>query len=138
MGFLIDTGIWVAVERGRFAPADIASITQAASVFISPVTIAELQYGAELASNPGIRQKRLMAIRRLRRKPVLRMDGETGEVFGTLAAHLASKRGHDHRIQDIWLAAQAIQHGHRLLTLNRKDFEDIPGLNVVSMPMPND
>jgi len=27
--------------------------------------------------------------------------------------------------------AHAIQHGHRLLTLNGKDFEDIPGLDMV-------
>lgn len=136
MAFLIDTGIWVAVERGALAPADIAAITQTDPVFISPVTIAELQYGAEMAADPGIRQKRLVAIRRLKRKPMLRINGETGEVFGSLAAALARKRGHQFRVQDLWLAAQAIQNGCRFLTFNAKDFQDIPGLDLVTAPSP--
>ena len=35
-----------------------------------------------------------------------------------------------HRVQDIWIAAQAIQHGLRLMSYNRKDFDDVPGLDV--------
>ena len=136
MGFLIDTGIWVTIERGALAPADVHAVTKTAPIFISPVTIAELQYGAEMAANAGIRQKRLMAIRRLKRKPMLRIDNETGEVFGTLAAQLAHKRGHDFRVQDLWMAAQAVQHAYRLLTFNAKDFQDIPGLDLVPMPIP--
>ena len=32
---------------------------------------------------------------------------------------------------DLWLAAQAIQTGFKLLTSNEKDFRDIPGLDLV-------
>jgi len=138
MGYLIDTGVWVLVERGTLAPADVAAVTGSSPVFISPVTIAELQYGAEMAINPGIRQKRLAALKRLKRKPVLRIDVETGEIFGSLAAQLSRPgRGHDFRTQDLWLAAQAVQRGFRLLTLNEKDFSDIPGLDIVVMPHPS-
>jgi predicted nucleic acid-binding protein len=49
MGVLIDTDIWVDVERGALAPADIAAVTGAEPVFLSPVTIAELKFGAEPA-----------------------------------------------------------------------------------------
>jgi predicted nucleic acid-binding protein len=49
MGFLIDTCIWVDVERGFLAPADIAGITGDEPVYLSPVTIAELKFGAEVA-----------------------------------------------------------------------------------------
>lgn len=135
MGFLIDTGVWVDVERGALAPADVALVTASEPVFISPVTIAELQYGAERASRADIRQKRLAALRRLKRKPLLRIDGETGEVFGSLAAQLAAKgRGYEFRVQDLWLAAQAVQRGVKLLTQNEKDFRDVPGLDIVLMP----
>jgi predicted nucleic acid-binding protein len=34
-------------------------------------------------------------------------------------------------VQDLWLASQASQHSHRFLTRNRRDFEDIPGLDLV-------
>jgi predicted nucleic acid-binding protein len=42
-------------------------------------------------------------------------------------------KNHLHRIQDLWLASQAIQHGFKLLTRNLRDFDDIPGLIVDSM-----
>lgn len=32
---------------------------------------------------------------------------------------------------DLWLAAQAIQHNHSLLTMNPRAFRDIPGLRLV-------
>ena len=43
------------------------------------------------------------------------------------------KKGIDHkyRIQDLWLASQAIQSNLKLLTRNEKDFIDIPGLDLV-------
>lgn len=132
MGFLIDTCIWIEVERGILAPADVASITGDLPVFLSPVTIAELKFGAEAAQDLGVRQKRLAALRRLQRKPLLPIDGNTADIFGTVAAALkAAGRGHRYRVQDLWLACQAIQYGYRFLTRNRKDFEDIPGLDLI-------
>ena len=65
---------------------------------------------------------------------MLRIDLETDEVFGSLAAQLAKAgRGHEFRVQDLWLAAQAIQRRFKLVTQNEKDFKDIPGLNLVVM-----
>jgi predicted nucleic acid-binding protein len=132
MGYLIDTCIWIDVERGTLAPADIMSVTGNEHVFLSPVTIAELKYGAEIATDPGIRQKRLAALHRLRRKPLLRIDDMTGDIFGGLAAQIrASGKTVRSRVQDLWLASQAVQHGFRLLTHNEDDFKGIPGLDLV-------
>ncbi|MBM3891909.1 MAG: type II toxin-antitoxin system VapC family toxin [Verrucomicrobia bacterium] len=36
----------------------------------------------------------------------------------------------------MWLAAQAIQRGFTLLTANAKDFEDIPGLKLTVLTVP--
>lgn len=131
MGILIDTCIWIDVEQGNLAPADIVAVTGAEPVYLSPITIAELKFGAECAATPAIRQQRLAALARIRVKPVLRIDETTGEIFGSLAAQLkTSGRSHRPRIQDLWLASQAIQHGFMLLTRNLSDFEDIPGLQV--------
>lgn len=132
MGFLIDTCVWIDVERGVLAPGDVAAFTRDESVFLSPVTIAELRFGAETAADPGIRQQRLAGLRRLQSRPLVPIDGVTGEVFGTLAAEIRrAGRQHRYRVQDIWLASQAIQHGYRLLTRDRVDFGDIPGLDLV-------
>jgi predicted nucleic acid-binding protein len=134
MGFLIDTCIWIDVEQGSLAPANIVAITGTEPVYLSPVTIAELKFGAECAATPAIRQQRLASLARIRVKPVLRIDEATGEIFGSLAAQLKSDgRTHRPRIQHLWLASQAVQHGFTLLTRNVKDFEDIPGLQVATL-----
>ena len=135
MGFLIDTCIWIEVERGAVAPADVAQFTGPEPVFLSPVTLAELTFGVEMAKDPAIRLKRAAALERLRRKPILVIDETTGEIFGKLAAQLKiAGRDHLFRIQDLWLASQTVQHGLKLLTRNEKDFSDIPGLDVVLFP----
>jgi predicted nucleic acid-binding protein len=134
MGFLIDTCIWIDVEQGNLSPADIAEVTGNEPVYLSPITIAELKFGAECAATPAIRQQRLASLARIRKKPYLLIDDTTGEVFGSLAAHLKmSGKTHRPRIQDLWLASQAIQHGFTLLTRNLRDFEDIPGLPVLTV-----
>ena len=132
MGFLIDTCIWIDVERGTISPADVARFTKEEPVFISPVILAELSFGAEMANDERIRQKRLAALNLLRKKPFINIDENTGDIFGRLAAIL-HKEGLDHkyRIQDLWLASQAIQNNLKFLTRNEKDFLDIPGLDLI-------
>jgi predicted nucleic acid-binding protein len=138
MGYLIDTCIWVDVERGTLAPGDVAAVTGEDPVYLSPVTIAELEYGVWRANSDDTRRRRRVALDRLRKKPTLIIDGDTGRVFGEVAAHLTrSGRGAEFRVQDVWLASQAIQHGHRLLTENEKDFKDIPGLDLVILAVKN-
>ena len=96
-----------------------------------------MQFGLEMLRAGPLKQRAAAAIRRLRRKPQLRITVETAEVFGALAAHVKKAgRAAGFRINDLWLAAQAIQRDCRLLTCNPKDFADIPGLKVVAMPLP--
>lgn len=136
MGWLIDTSIWIAVERGRLGAADIHGVTGQEPVYLSPVNIAEMQFGLEMLSPGAIKQKAAAALRRLRRKPQLRITVETAEVFGSLAARLKKAgRAGDFRVNDLWLAAQAVQRGFTLLTSNPKDFRDIPGLKIVAIPL---
>jgi predicted nucleic acid-binding protein len=132
MGFLIDTCIWIDVERGTISPADVARFTREEPVFISPIILAELSFGAEMAKEERIRQKRLAALNLLRKKPFINIDENAGDIFGRLAASL-HKQGLDHkyRIQDLWLASQAIQNNLKFLTRNEKDFLDIPGLDLI-------
>jgi len=135
VGWLIDTSTWIAVERGALGAADIQAITRQEPVYLSPVNIAEIQFGVELLQAGPLKQKATAALRRLRRKPQLRITLETAEVFGFLAAKL-KKAGRDPnvRINDLWLAAQAIQRDFTLLTSNPKDFKDIQGLKLVALP----
>ncbi len=137
MGFLIDTSLWIAIERGKLSAADIHAITRQSPIYLSPVNLAEMRFGIELMKDAKLKQRAVAMLRRLQRKPLLRITGETADVFGVLAAKLTrAGRGHDFRIQDLWLAAQAIQRQFTLLTANAKDFNDVPGLKYVIVPIP--
>jgi len=134
MGFLIDTSLWIALERGQLAAGDIQAITGQQPVYLSPVNLAEIRFGIELMSDIRKKKKAFTALRRMRRKPLLRMTGETGEVFCRMAARLKKMgRPHNVRVQDLWLASQAVQRDFTLLTANEKDFRDIPDLKFVAI-----
>ena len=137
MGWLIDTSLWIAVERGALAAADIHAITRQEPVYLSPINVAEIRFGLDLLRSSPQQQRAAAMFRRLRRKPQLRITVETAERFGALAAQLKRAGRDPHvRINDLWLAAQAIQRDFRLLTSNGRDFSDIPGLRVVVLRLP--
>jgi predicted nucleic acid-binding protein len=138
VGWLIDTSLWIAVERGALAAADIHAITRQEAVYLSPINVAEIRFGVEMLRSGAQKQRALAMLRRLRRKPQLRVTIETAETFGRLAAALR-KAGTDPnvRINDLWLAAQAVQRDFRLVTSNARDFVDIPGLDIVVLKLPS-
>jgi predicted nucleic acid-binding protein len=134
MGFIIDTCIWVDVERGALSPMDVELFTGKNPVFITPITIAELTFGMEMSKNEAIRSKRQAALNRLKRKPMLIIDELTADLFGRISAGLyKSGKQHRHRVNDLWIASLAIQHDFTLLTENTKDFIDIAGLQLIDL-----
>ncbi len=135
MGVIVDTSIWVDVERRRLAPGTLAEMLGDEPVYLAPPVIAELEYGVNRAQTPAQRNKRSAALAKIRKKPCLIIDRETGELFGKLAAGVdrGDRKQSRHRVHDLWLASLAIQHGFRLLTQNPRDFSDIPGLELISI-----
>jgi predicted nucleic acid-binding protein len=137
VGFLIDTNLWIAIERGRLSAADVHAITGQQPIYMSPINIAEVRFGIEMMRDPRQKQRAMATLRRMRRKPLLRISGETAEVFGVVASKLSRlKRSPEYRVQDLWLAAQALQRGFTVLTANGKDFKDVPGLKIIEIRMP--
>ena len=134
MGIILDTSIWVDVERGRLAPRDVALVTGEAPVYLVPPVLAELEYGVQRAKTDDQRARRASAMARIRRKPCIGIDKDTAEVFGRIAAML-DNRGtpSTYRTQDIWIAAIAIQHHLKVMTRNQKDFKGIPGLDLLTI-----
>ncbi len=95
MGFLIDTNIGIAIERGRLNATDIHAITRQTPIYVSPVNLAEIRFGIDLMADAKQKHRAMATLRRMRRKPLLRIGAETAEVFGALAARLAKPgRGH--------------------------------------------
>src|SRR5438128_3435611 len=82
-------------------------------------------------TNAKQKQHAMATLRRMRRKSLLRITGETAEVFGVIAAKLTKRgRSADFRVHDLWLAAQAVERDFTVLTANAKDFKDVSGIEV--------
>jgi tRNA(fMet)-specific endonuclease VapC len=132
VGVIVDTSVCIDVERKALTHVEVAERIDNDDVYLSPQVIAELQYGVERAATPAQRERRYSALAKIRRKPCLIVDRDTGECFGRIAAQLdQAGRPATHRTHDLWIAALAIQHGHRVLTRNAHDFRDVPGLDFV-------
>jgi predicted nucleic acid-binding protein len=70
-------------------------------------------------------------LRSLQQRPVLDVSSLTAFTFGILAAFMKqSGRSPRTRVNDLWIAAQAIENDYALLTADLKDFDGLPGLRV--------
>ncbi len=136
-GVIADTCVWVEVEREQLTAAALADAFPDEPIYLAQPVLAELAYGLARPATETQRSRRATALAALMLRPCIPITGETGRVFGKLAAELDSKgRPSTHRVQDLWIASVALEHGLKVLTLNRSDFEDIPGLTVLSPPAP--
>jgi len=112
----------------------VAAAVDNCPVYSAPPVIAELEYGVYRAKNPAQKAKRVSTVAKIKRKPCLNIDRDTGEIFGCLAANLDQRgKPSTYRVHYLWLAALAIQHNLKILTQNPKDFRDIPGVDLVAI-----
>ena len=75
-------------------------------------------------------------LRQVDRRPTLPVTAHTAAAFGVLAAAVKQAgRSPGPRYNDLWIAAQAIEYGHILLTLNAKGFSGLPGLLVTTLEL---
>ena len=93
---------------------------------LSFMTLGELQSWAVERNWGATRMGELRA--KLRNYFVLHSDDETAERYGAVR----NVRGFPVNVGDAWVAATALRHGIPLVTHNRRHFEQIPGLTVIS------
>lgn len=70
---------------------------------------------------------------RLKRAVIIPYDAEICRTYGNLKFGIKTANG-THRViapNDLWIAACAVRHSLKLMTNNRKDFHDIPGLEII-------
>jgi predicted nucleic acid-binding protein len=136
MGLIFDSCIWVGLAAGQVDRQVIIDTAGDEPVFTSVISLGELSFGVESCTDPAERAARAASLRQIETRPTLFVTRHTAGAFGVLAAAVKqSGRSPRPRYNDLWIAAQAIEHGYRLLTLNADDFAGLPGLRLEVLPL---
>ncbi len=134
MGVIFDSCIWVGLAAGRLDRQSIIAACGELPVYVSVISLGELAYGVESCVSPNERAHRAASLRQVEQAPALQVTARTAAAFGVLSAAVRqSGRSPRPRYNDLWIAAQAIEHGHALLTLNIDDFAGLPGLRLMKL-----
>ncbi len=130
MGVVLDSSILIAAERGRFdMPAFLDSLGGAA-VAITSVPAAELLFGVEQAKELGIRARRGAYVESVLEKiPTTPFGLREARRHAVLWAQLAG-RGELISPHDMLVAATALANNFEVATLNRREFERVPGVSL--------
>ncbi len=125
MAYLIDTNVAIQLRDGDQSIAlRVAELDDA--IVMSIVTRVELEGGVyRHPADASVRRARLDAM--LSAIPVLAFDDAAAAVYGAIVAQSGHSR---RRLLDRMIAAQAIVHRARVVTMNPGDFSDIAGLEV--------
>jgi len=135
MGMIFDSCIWVGLASGQLDRQAVIAAAGDAPIYVSAISLGELSYGVETCQDPAERAARAASLRQIETRPTLAVTRHTASAFGLLAAAVKQAgRSPRPRYNDLWIAAQAIENGYALLTLNIADFAGLPGLRVVSLP----
>ncbi len=130
---LLDTDVFSYLLRKGDTRASLCRLhVQNRLVTISFVTVGELYYWSE-RRKWGPERLRLFE-EGMRAAIVVPYNPEICKTYAKLKCGLKTPSG-SHRFvgdNDLWIAACAVTHAIPLITHNRRHFEGIPGLNIVS------
>lgn len=133
MGVVIDSNVLIDAENGRL---DLLALPllQSEPIFVAAITVSELLAGVRLAKTADEHIRRHTYVEKLLRYlPVLPFDIEVARTYAELYAHALTQSGRGRlNVHDLQIAATALTAAYPVLTSNLADFEQIPGLKVVS------
>jgi tRNA(fMet)-specific endonuclease VapC len=126
LAFLLDTNVVIHLrDKDQAITEKIAGLDGA--LMISIISRVELENGV-------CREPRLAAIRRPRLDailaflPILPFDDAAADAYRSIVEAAGYSR---RKLLDRMIAAQALVHRARLVTMNGEDFRDVPGLNLL-------
>ena len=133
MGIIIDTSVFIRAER-NYQPFSVlvSGLPSDDDVYISVVTISELLVGVYRANNEERRIIRSAYVEQILSSFIaIEITASISRIHSTIVADLM-QRGQIIGVQDMWIAATAIQNGFSVLTYDVSDFSRITGLNVLN------
>jgi toxin FitB len=134
--FLLDTNVISELTKPLPSPAvlDWFARTPAQQIYISSVTLCEIEFGLALMPAGKRRDAMFSSTRELVRDDFegrfLSLDASCATIYGQLAA-TQQQNGRTCSTEDAMIAAIALTHKYVLVTRNTKDFEGVVGLRIV-------
>jgi predicted nucleic acid-binding protein len=130
MAQLIDSSVFIGLERRELTPDDLVAIGAEAPFAMSSVSASELLVGVHLATPSRRKRTRGAFVEEiLTRLPILPFDLAAARTRAAIWAQL-TVQGTPISRDDLMIAATALTHGFGVLTDNVRDFERVPGLVV--------
>ena len=130
MKYLVDTDWIILYFRGNREVARRIEELTPEGIGISVVSMGELYEGVYKASDPAGNESALRLI--LSEIDVVYIDDEVCRIYGRQRGRLRADNA-DTGNNDIWIGATAMRHDLTLLTNNRRHFERMEELSVVSV-----
>lgn len=136
LGVVLDASVLIAAERRKLTAAlaieDVQKIIGEAPVVLSAVTVAEIGHGIYRASTLEIRHRRRTFLDDLKAAvPVYPLTDSTAEIVARIGGEQAAK-GINLPLGDLLIGACALELGYAIGTGNTRDFNRIPGLQLIS------
>jgi tRNA(fMet)-specific endonuclease VapC len=130
MKYLIDTDLVVDWLNGHEPSVQLVAPLIADGVALSILTYSEIYEGIYGGRDPRAEERVFRAF--LRSVSVLPIRRAVAKRRARIRRDLRSRNlPVDNRALDLFIAATALEHGLTLLTRNRKDYADIPGLALL-------
>lgn len=132
MARLIDSSVLIEIERRGQTDADFAKIAAGEWIVIAAITAAEVLAGTEIQREVEGRQR--IAARTqgfLQLLEILPFDTQSARIYASLFAQLRST-GQMVGTFDLLIASTALANDCSLVTLNLREFNRIPGLEVIA------
>ena len=137
LGLVLDSSVLIAGERRKLTPAqvieDVVNKVGSVPVILSALTVAEVGHGIYRANTPEIRERRRAFLNELKATiPVHAITDATAEIIARVGGEQAAK-GINLPLVDLIIGACALELGYAIGTDNTRDFNRIPGLQIISL-----
>ena len=124
MKIILDTSAYVGFKRN--VSDFVETIVNAETIFFSPIVLGELMFGFRNGTKFEENKNDLNKFLDHERVRIVQIGQITSDRYSRIASQL-KKQGTPIPTNDIWIAAQTIEHGAELITTD-SHFEKVPGL----------
>ncbi len=137
LGVVLDSSVLIAAERRKLTAAQavesVQKIIGEVPVVLSALTVAEVGHGIYRANTAEIRERRRLFLDELKATvPIYPLTEATAEIIARVGGEQATK-GVILPLGDLIIGACALELGYAIGTSNVRDFNRIPGLNIVRL-----